>query len=230
MRRTLNDIEGYLHGVPIIFTVISAVAGIPLQLYNPIKVGIGCWVESYPINCMRNDDVACIRGKHADSLLWMWGGVEMVFSSVTVTVCMVLVWWRARSQLREIMDKQTEEMKKKTCDSKLEEQAVVGTAGEVKSLEKMRKSVRFTSQQALLYASSFLFTYTVLLLLRGYEKHNSLSPDGFFVLTMFSQLLYPSQGWMICWIYFRPRVKAVREANPDLSLLGIFYETIVGKQ
>lgn len=236
MGRDLSDIETYLHGIPIIFTVIFASAGIPLHLYNPIKNGIGCWVESYPLNCMKDDNVACIRGKYANTLTWFWGGGVILVSWVVVTVCMVQVWWRARSQLRQTMvgRRQTKEHQKGKDShvEHLEEQALGTTAvvADEAALETMRKSVRFTSQQALFYASSFLLTYAPIFFIRSYERENSLSPDTLFVLTAVRQLLYPSQGLFICWIYFRPRVISVREANPDLAIFEIFYEAIFGKQ
>lgn len=232
-QRVLSEIEGYLHGVPIIFTVITAAAGIPLDLYNPVSTtGIGCWVAPYPANCMKDADVACIRGKYADTLIWVFAGLELMLSFGIVVVCMILVWYRARSQLKDIMERQGLEEKQKQFSSsrQLEEQAVVPVD---ESLERMKSSVRLTSQQAFLYISSFLLTYVGPSVLRTKEPSPAASAfqhNEFFALSLVCQLLYPLQGWINFWIYLRPRTMALRKSYPELGWLGLYYEAIFGEQ
>ena len=69
----LLQIERYVHAFIITFGLSTAIAGVPLTMYN--RVGAVCWVIGVPENCGQSSidplatDVPCQRGDHA----WMFG-------------------------------------------------------------------------------------------------------------------------------------------------------------
>ena len=58
-----RKVELWLHVIPLLVGWGTAVAGLPLQLYNAF--GWTCWINSYPLGCI--DNVDCERGDNAGS-------------------------------------------------------------------------------------------------------------------------------------------------------------------
>ena len=58
--------EMIIHFVCIVYTSITAIAGLFLKTYNPNLDEIGCYIAPYPIDCLNGDNeevvVECIRG------------------------------------------------------------------------------------------------------------------------------------------------------------------------
>ena len=54
-------IEYVLHFIPISFYLTISIVGLVQQLYNPAGP-FSCWISVYPMNCMNNPEVECIRG------------------------------------------------------------------------------------------------------------------------------------------------------------------------
>lgn len=56
-----ENVEPWLHAVPFAVGWSTAIAGLPLSLYNAF--GWTCWINSYPFGCI--DNVNCERGDYA---------------------------------------------------------------------------------------------------------------------------------------------------------------------
>ena len=59
--RIKKYVEPLLHCIPILVGWSTAVAGIPLKLYNPL--GWTCWINTFPPGCIDNE--TCLRGDNA---------------------------------------------------------------------------------------------------------------------------------------------------------------------
>jgi hypothetical protein len=191
-----NHFATFQNGIPIIYAISTASAGIPLDLYNPVKLGVGCWVAPYPIGC--EDDagisgVACQRGGNVlhMGLSWNFGGpcVECgdrlhgyyLFTSTT-------------AEYRRI------------------ERRYYVVQGQNQRSAASAKYLRLTLQQATLYICSFILTY-LFIYIRVVE--NNGQSTKFFGLSLMSRVFYPSQGFFNFFIYVRPKRLELRTQFPD---------------
>jgi hypothetical protein len=55
--------EFILHLIAVGFPLVSALVGVPLQVFNPESTDIGCWAIEHPVGCTGDD---CIRGARAE--------------------------------------------------------------------------------------------------------------------------------------------------------------------
>jgi rhamnose transport system substrate-binding protein len=88
--------EPFLHGVPIIFGWGTAIAGLPLSLYNAAdRVGFMCWIAEYPAYCSLRD--SCQRGANANVYRWafLYAWVFAVF--LYMAICMSLIYHKVLS-------------------------------------------------------------------------------------------------------------------------------------
>lgn len=75
-------IEPVMHGLAILFPVTTAIAGLVLNLFNPVELGVGCWVSAYPTGCADTLDIECTRGQNAGILVLLFGGIPVALSLV----------------------------------------------------------------------------------------------------------------------------------------------------
>jgi hypothetical protein len=91
--------EPFLHGVPILFGWSTAIAGLPLKLYNAAdRVGFMCWIAEYPAYCSLRD--SCQRGANANAFRWafLYSWVLAVF--FYMMICMSLIYYKVLSTER----------------------------------------------------------------------------------------------------------------------------------
>jgi hypothetical protein len=82
-KRTIaRRVEPFMHGISILFPVFSMVYGLINHLYNPVELGVGCWVSSYPTGCADDPDAECTRGQDAKVLIWVFAGIPVGLSLV----------------------------------------------------------------------------------------------------------------------------------------------------
>jgi hypothetical protein len=75
----LRRLEPWFHLIPLVFGWGTAIAGIPLKLYN--SIGINCWIAEYPFGCedsRRHDgQTTCLRGDNAWIYRWAFYHAEL---------------------------------------------------------------------------------------------------------------------------------------------------------
>jgi hypothetical protein len=168
------------HAIPILFAVSTATAGLFMDLYNPVELGIGCWIAAAPIGCNIDSEVTCKRGEDAEFFLWVFAGAEVILSLLFVVVAMLTIFFRVRQQVNLIEKRY----------------AVVSGQQSTKNREKLRK----TMVQAVLYISAFLLTYLFTSMLRIME--NDGKSTHFFVISLLSQIFHPLEGTTLAWMYY----------------------------
>lgn len=99
-RARIRRLEPYLHAVPLVFGLATAVAGLFLRAYN---YGLwDCWIAPYPPGCKeswRNDGTTdCVRGDNASLYQWLFDLIPKWTSILIVTVNMILVYLHVRKQ------------------------------------------------------------------------------------------------------------------------------------
>ena len=191
-------IEPFMHGVPLVFGWSTAVAGIPLTLYNPI--GWTCWIGEVPRGCDRNPSVPCKRGDNAYIYRWAFFHAELWFTFVAVAGMMYFMY-------QSVRDKE-----QKTNHFSLRQyQSSTTPNSEGKGATQTLQSRRVATQ-ALLYVLAYYLTWIfptvtwLTQLTQGKTYTAILLLQAFFV---------PLQGFFNAAVYLRPRYLRYRRLKPD---------------
>ena len=100
----VKQIEWFMHLIPLTVSFSTAIAGIPLTLYN--SSGLWCWIGSLPGSCAAAPDSPgnCERGDHAWIYRWGVYYAPVWFCVLTITINMAivsyLVWAKEKRSLR----------------------------------------------------------------------------------------------------------------------------------
>lgn len=85
--------EAFIHGLTVFFFLFTATAGVPLQMYDEMDVGMSCWIQDdFPKNCTGEDCVGNMLG-------WFFGGWVVFLAFVMLLVNHLLVWLQIRQKL-----------------------------------------------------------------------------------------------------------------------------------
>ncbi|KAL7552653.1 hypothetical protein ACHAWF_017409 [Thalassiosira exigua] len=91
-------VEPWMHAIPLSFGWGTAVAGLPLRLYNPI--GWTCWIAEVPRGCDGDPSVPCARGDHSYIYRWAFFHAELWFTFVAIAAMMVAMYRSVRERER----------------------------------------------------------------------------------------------------------------------------------
>ena len=99
-----RGIEPVMHAVSILYFGAVAVAGFPLQVYNPGPVG-RCWIGVWPVDCLETPGAKCERGERSLFFAFWLVVVPLLIILFLVLFCLITVivsvWQRyARSRRR----------------------------------------------------------------------------------------------------------------------------------
>ena len=103
---TVRYYEWFMHLIPLTFSFGTAIAGLPLTLYNPS--GLWCWIAALPGGCVHGNNPEgtgeCQRGLYAWIYRWaiyygpLW--LSIVVITFNMTVVSYLVWAKEKASLR----------------------------------------------------------------------------------------------------------------------------------
>lgn len=180
---TIKRWEPLMHFIPIVFVIITAPAGLYLDAYNPLPLGIGCWVAAYPMGCDAEDStIECTRGQNAGILMWAFGGFVVIFAYIVLIICMIIIYYSVWKQLRK-MDRYT------SNSLDLSNSHSVTRKTSRSSSKSSENRLRQVSTQGLLYIGSMFLTYNWSSISRVLEFTGATR--GYFALSFLSQVFYP---------------------------------------
>jgi hypothetical protein len=199
-------VEPFMHAVPLLFSVVTAIAGIPLELYN--FNGAICYIMASPWLCTYNPFVPCIRNRHYTKFLLGFAGVWLFVIGSLIVVLMVLIYCAVRNRQRSM--------------SRFNFRTRDGTVVESSSYIQLCRDKRETGIQAFFYISAFYLTYSWTILNSFFGDQ---TPDALNLLIFFFQ---PLQGFWNFFIYIRPRYLLISNTYPEKSvwhklIIVVFY-------
>lgn len=86
--------EPYIHGLTIFYFLFMATIGVMVGLYSEIDVGLGCWIGEVPTGCVA-DGGGCI----GTAIAWVFGGVPLMFTSVSLPMNNFLILQHVKRKL-----------------------------------------------------------------------------------------------------------------------------------
>lgn len=183
--------EAFIHGLTIFFFLFTATAGVPLQMYDQMDIGMSCWIrDDFPKNCkVDGDDTGCV----GNAIGWFLGGGIVFVAFAVLFVIHTVVWLQIRSKLEGV---------RRRSNSEWPTWAI---------------RIRRSSTQLLMFVLAFYLTNTTPVILRILEQrygYNDASREadlyGFLVA---NSLLAPLQGFLNTFIHARPNYLKLRASE-----------------
>ena len=194
--RVLKHHEWILLIIPPLINLPFALAGIFLELYNPLEYGIGCWIAPRPHGCDDTEDIECLRGEQADFYSWIFGGIWIFPIFAILIFCFASIYLTVRRQVVMMEERYSAEFRQAT------------------DLRGTREKAKQTAIQGLLYIGAFFAVYFWNFVARALEIYGA-SPRGFFAVSCLSQIFSPSQGTFNFFIFLRPIYRDIKKRHPD---------------
>lgn len=196
-------VEPWVHAFALITPLVMGSIMIWRGNYNPTNVIVGwCFINVYPMDCLRNDEIECERGAGYEKWL-IANNVPFFVFFVVVFVSSILTFLKVRRiELRG---------------------ARWSFAGDTRRSRSSQRRVRETATQACLYISAFFVTYIFFGIgtLFGPSPANESRRNFYLPVAILTKITLPLQGMWNCFIYIRPRYNALRVRNPDISAWAV---------
>ena len=198
--------ERIMHVVCLVWGFISAIIPIPMELYNELGVGSGCWLGKFPQYCETEENpVPCLRGANINpaTVGYIVAGAPAVLSIIIVIVCNAMIYHAARKQ------------------EEATRQYSVGSPGNSRTHQRTLA----IAAQATWYVIVFLNTLFWQLLLRFLDAEDVITwanEASFTALILFAQFFSASSGFGFLVIYVRPRYLRYRERKlPTMLAIAV---------
>jgi len=189
-------VEPCLHAIPLLIGWGTAIAALPLTLFNSIVYS--CWIAGLPAGCGKEgQEQVCIRGENASIYRWAFYHAFVWSNFVFLSACMCLVY---RAVLKT--ERRTERYR---------------YVQEGQNRRKRRKS-REVAFQALLYVFAYYGTWIWNPINYIYIEFNG---RPYFPTYLMQTCINPMSGFFNSIIYLRPKYKKFRKKYPEKSLCQI---------
>eukprot|EP00980_Cylindrotheca_fusiformis_P006834 scaffold1429_cov110-Cylindrotheca_fusiformis.AAC.6 len=88
-QQTFGKVLGFVHGFIIVWSLATAIAGVALDVYGPLRTGPGCWVDG--ADCTEN----CIH----DVVAWVFGGAPSALMFLSIFFNNLLLYCHVRGTI-----------------------------------------------------------------------------------------------------------------------------------
>ncbi len=92
-----KKIEPWLHGVPVVWSIVGGIYIWIAKLINPSPSG-GCFIATAPLGCAKNDDVECFRGQKQMLVTMAYLGIPLVLCLIISIALLIAIWHKVRAQ------------------------------------------------------------------------------------------------------------------------------------
>ena len=237
----ISRVEPFMHTIPILWGLWTAVAGLPLKLFN--NANLWCWIAPHPLDCQDNSDEECFRGDNSDIYRWafFYGPLWLMITIVTVNVILVFRYVRkvelssARYRFESRFDHHTVQVSTfVTAQEVLEEEgaAAVGVVNSSRknsmrgSINKLRRT-RQVARQCLGYAGAFYLNWIPLTLVRLIQTING---KAYFALLLIASMMTPLQGLPNFIVYLAPQFAKLRRERPNAGFWNWFRSSLAANE
>ncbi|CAB9516507.1 expressed unknown protein [Seminavis robusta] len=88
--------ERIIHVSAVVWPLITAVAALVMDLYNPMS--IGCWMAPYPLGCnIDGSDIPCQRGRWAPVFAYVFTGIPVSLFMTYIGYTMLQIYFKYSS-------------------------------------------------------------------------------------------------------------------------------------
>lgn len=237
-----QKVEPFLHLFATGYGLTAGLYLLVMDYFNPGARSLVCWISSFPINCIENDLVDCIRGDDANKMRFYFFLLPVIIIFSVIILTMGLISWKEIKQARlnkkyqfQISKKTREENTTNTEENDKNDNRQSNAGRDSLSLTWLRarslsnnvpsKRTKSVTIQATLYVMSFFLSWifvcvNTLTTRRGGE---SRVPFG---MRLMGRIFNPLQGFTTILVYTRPHVIALRRTHQEYSWLKAFFIVI----
>jgi hypothetical protein len=178
--------EIYMHAISLLWGFGIAIIPIPLEIYNELGVGTGCWLGRSPQYCDAIDSIVlCVRGASVDPSIvgYIIGGFPSITSLIIVIVCNRLVYISVKK------------------NSETTRRFSIGN-------DRLQKRTEAIASQATWYVIVFLNSMFWQILLRFLDGLDVITDDNesaFTPLIVLAAFFSGFSGFGLLLVYIRPR-------------------------
>lgn len=193
--------EKYLHGLCVVYPLLTASVGAILGVYHEVELGPGCWVSDWPEGCGDDKDEC-----KSPLVAWLFNGIWVFLSMICVLVFNVCIYRFVRSKLiqsiRRSMNRDTQ-----------------------------LQRLQLVASQAFLYVFAFwgTFIFTVVLRIMESRNYDAHDEDRLFPLLVLQSILVPSAGIFNLLIFARPKYLRIRKDHGDQSRFWAWQRALFGE-
>jgi len=238
-----KTVEPFLHGIPIIFSLIGAVTILVNGAFNANMSF--CFIGTDP-TC---DDFDCISSFDAKMLFIIFSAAPYIILPIVILVTMGIMFQAVLAQEKTrkrygsivlrgniksriaLMSESSEDTSKKgnmkILLSKMN--SVTSTSSVRSSRETTRnnpKMSRLILNRALAYSFGFIFTYTLPMII---SINTLLNRETGFFLSILARILFPLQGFFNFLIFIYPRVLHAKRSSSNISWYKAFVQGLYSK-
>ncbi|CAJ1962356.1 unnamed protein product [Cylindrotheca closterium] len=235
--------ERWLHLFIVIWSVGTSVAGLVMDIFRANVLGPGCWVNTFPDECIPEE------GCNVELIGWVFGGLPSLFCFIAIIVNNLILYCFVRQTVKEGEKKALQNESRLAMynstrsgmDASVEEVSLagastrsVGTRSVLRSSEKQLQRVRDVGKQSFLYVSAFFLCYIWSLVKHGLDGQNFDEIEGsgayFLPLLILQAIFLPAQGFFNAIVYFRPKYMQAKRKYKDQSFIWYCRRSIIGEK
>eukprot|EP00551_Chaetoceros_affinis_P006728 CAMPEP_0203674902 /NCGR_PEP_ID=MMETSP0090-20130426/17887_1 /ASSEMBLY_ACC=CAM_ASM_001088 /TAXON_ID=426623 /ORGANISM="Chaetoceros affinis, Strain CCMP159" /LENGTH=358 /DNA_ID=CAMNT_0050540901 /DNA_START=27 /DNA_END=1104 /DNA_ORIENTATION=+ len=225
-RTITSRLEPYLHIVPILYSLVSAVAIYASGLFNP--AGAICFIAPNLSTCGNDKDCIDRMEQIFVILSVLFSGGLVMFVFAMNCVAMSVIYWTEYSLSKKNQVYQTswiqnhQHVDRPSHDTTVEPSPLAARLSRPSRASLQRR--KEISKRAIAYIIGYLLTYTPSCCYRVWEFYAS---DGApYTLQILSRVFFPLQGLLNIIIYTFPHVLSRYDANNDYSWIRAFWEVV----
>jgi len=233
----MKKIEPFLHGVPILFGLVSAI--IPLATESMNAGTSWCWIQAYPTGCKSDPNMECTRGTHAALQRWVFVGGPMILILVLACIVMWMIYDSVRKldQLNASHDFRYSGENISSNRSKLKENKPSPSSIHSSVLTSIRSVFGSTasdisgryrrSRHARQRVSHYFIGYLLTIFFPLINVSIAMAigkPVNLLEILMY--IFYPLQGVFNMLVFILPNVRRIQQRYPEMCLPRVFITAI----
>jgi hypothetical protein len=247
--RRIRRIERYMHIVPWVCGLATAVMGLVLDLYNPR--GFYCWIAPFPDGCHQDSDVPCARGEHSSTYGFFLYYAPLWVCFAFVLYCLGSVYFGMRREEMRTLKYRQPHLFQAYAENK---NSPSGSLEDNATTELERRRISRSIRQSITQSCDTLYTrfwskspncrrsekstqvasQVIWYVLAFVAAHYSgtlqflllLFRPGYFQVMLLQAFFEPLQGLFDFLVYRRPMYLRLREATPELWRSTVLLQTI----
>jgi len=209
-----NKVEPILHFIPMVYSItVGAFLGVTKHFNT---AGTVCWIAPSPRDCLRVDDMECIRGKNAYRYRLIFQAIPVIIIFFIILTCMII--------LICTVDRQANRMERYQPNGSIVNQRRQSFSSP--RAFSMIQQKEDTKIQGLLYIGAYFCTFLFPLI---FQLTYMFSGHVIYILLVFQNITSPLQGFLNFIVYIRPHVKEFSMDYPEMSYFHIFLKAIQSK-
>ena len=198
-------VEPYLHGVPILYGLGTAIYTLSIGYINPSSTL--CWIS--PPDNPRGDDFG-------RNLAWIINGGPLFAIFLITVAIMCMIWWNVYKQ------EKTMERYRFQLTSGIE------TPRSEENASRSRNRVKSVQARAKWFFAAFIITYFPTLLFRIIGSTLPGGPSSVHIsIVIMARMLLPLQGVFNICAHLQPQATSIQRENPEYWFVQALYVALV---